>query len=99
MTERLGVVSADVAYGQHIGKDLLQGFRVIVGGRFAAFQKLIRESRETAIAELKAEAHKVGANAVIGVAFTVTNVEMGLSMTLVSVTGTAVVLGGGDYDR
>jgi uncharacterized protein YbjQ (UPF0145 family) len=90
---RLGVVSADVVYGQHIGKDLLQGVRDVVGGRSLALQKLLRESREAALQELQAEAHALGANAVIAVTFTVTKMDGGVGITgmnLVSAVGTAV---------
>lgn len=97
VTARLGIVAADVAYGQHIGKDLMQSVRDIVGGRSAALQKVIRSSREEVIAELKLEAFKLGANAVIGVSFTITNVDTGpgTTMNLVSATGTAVVIAEG----
>ena len=41
--------------------------RDIVGGRSEAVQQTMRDSRKTALYELKKEAYEVGANAVVGV--------------------------------
>lgn len=91
--QRLGIVSADVAFGMNILKDLVVGVRDLVGGRSETMQATIHSSRQVALEELKAQAHKVGANAVIGVAFTFTNIAMnGTSMVLVSATGTAATV-------
>ena len=51
----------------NIFKDLFAGVRDIVGGRSEAVQKTMRDSRKTALYELKKEAYEVGANAVVGV--------------------------------
>jgi len=49
----------------NIFKDLFAGVRDIVGGRSEAVQKTMRDSRRTALYELKKEAYEVGANAVV----------------------------------
>ena len=48
-------------------KDLFAGVRDIVGGRSDAVQKTMRDTRRTALFELKKDAYEVGANAVVGV--------------------------------
>ena len=54
--ERLEIVSAEVAYGMNMSKDLFAGVRDIVGGRSKTVQKTMREARRTALVELKREA-------------------------------------------
>ena len=67
ITKRIEVVTAECAFGMNIFKDLFAGVRDIVGGRSEAVQKTMRDSRRTALYELKKEAYEVGANAVVGV--------------------------------
>ena len=89
---RHGIVSADVAYGQHAFKDMAIGLTDTFGGRSATLSKTLRESRATALDELKREAAALGANAVIAIEINITTVGYAGSMTLVSATGTAVTL-------
>ena len=57
--KRIEIVTAEVAYGMNIFKDLFAGVRDIVGGRSEAVQKTMRDARRTALYELKKEAHLV----------------------------------------
>ena len=67
ITKRIEIVTAECAFGMNIFKDLFAGVRDIVGGRSEAVQKTMRDSRKTALYELKKETYEVGANAVVGV--------------------------------
>ena len=67
VTQRLGVITAEVAYGMNVFKDLFAGIRNIVGGRSEAIQKTMRDARETVLMELKKGAAERGANAVIAI--------------------------------
>lgn len=89
--ERIEVVTAECAFGMNIFKDLFAGVRNIVGGRSEAVQKTLRDTRRTALYELKKEAYEVGANAVVGV--DLDYVELGATgstMVLLVASGTAV---------
>ncbi|WP_245813634.1 YbjQ family protein [Boseongicola aestuarii] len=91
--KRLGVVTAECAYGMNIFKDLFAGIRNIVGGRSEAVQKTMRDARETVLKELKREAHSVGANAVIAVDLDYTQIgDKGWNMVLLIASGTAVII-------
>jgi uncharacterized protein YbjQ (UPF0145 family) len=91
--QRLGIVSAEVAYGMNIFKDIFSSVRNIVGGRSEAIQKTMRDSREAVLFELKREAHALGANAVVAVDLDYTQIgDAGWSMVLVVATGTAVIV-------
>lgn len=90
ITQRIEIVTAECAFGMNIFKDLFAGVRDIVGGRSEAVQKTLRDSRRTALYELKREAHAVGANAVIGVDLDYVELSAAASMVLLVASGTAV---------
>lgn len=88
--ERVGIVSAECAFGMNIFKDLFAGVRDIVGGRSEAGQKTMRDARRTALYELKKEAHEVGANAAVGVDLDYVELSAAGSMVMLVASGTAV---------
>jgi uncharacterized protein YbjQ (UPF0145 family) len=89
-----GVVTGEAILGANVFRDFLAGIRDIVGGRSGAYEKSLREAREIAFGELIQEAERLGANAVIGVDIDYENITAGSgTMLMVSVSGTAVVLG------
>jgi uncharacterized protein YbjQ (UPF0145 family) len=92
ITRRIEVVTAECAFGMNIFKDLFAGVRDIVGGRSEAVQKTMRDSRRTALYELKKEAHAVGANAVVGVDLDYVELSAAGSMVLLVASGTAVFI-------
>lgn len=91
--EYLGIVVGEVIIGANIFRDLFAGIRDIVGGRAGAYENAMRDARSEAIAELEAEARKLGADAVVGVDLDYEVVGQSGSMLMVSVSGTAVKLG------
>jgi len=90
---RIEVVTAECAFGMNIFKDLFAGVRDVFGGRSEAVQKTLRDSRRTALYELKKEAHAVGANAVVGVDLDYVELSGAGNMVLLVASGTAVRLG------
>ena len=88
----LKVISAEVAFGMNIFKDLFVEVRNIVGGRSKAVQDTMREARRTALYELKREAHEIGANAVVGVDLDYVELSAHSTMVMLVATGTAVVI-------
>jgi uncharacterized protein YbjQ (UPF0145 family) len=92
ITRRIEIVTAECAFGMNIFKDLFAGIRDIVGGRSEAVQKTMRDSRRTALYELKKEAHMVGANAVVGVDLDYMEMSSAGSMVLLVASGTAVII-------
>ena len=91
--KRIEIVTAECAFGMNVFKDMFIAISNVVGGRSETVQKAMRESRKTALYELKREAHLVGANAVVGV--DLDYVEMGSagsSMVMLVASGTAVVV-------
>ena len=92
ITKRIEIVTAECAFGMNMFKDLFAGVRDIVGGRSEAVQKTMRDSRKTALHELKVEASLVGANAVVGVDLDYVELSSSGGMVMLVASGTAVVI-------
>ena len=88
----MGVVTGEAVLGANAFRDLFAGLRDIVGGRFAGYERSLRQARETAIQEMVAE--QAGADAVVGVDVDYESIQIGKggSMLMVSASGTAVRL-------
>lgn len=51
VTDRLGIVTAEVVFGVNVFKDLFADARGIVGGRSQTIQKVLRDAREECLRE------------------------------------------------
>jgi len=91
ITEYNGIVTGEAILGANIFRDFFASIRDIVGGRSGAYEKVLKEARETALAEMSAEAASRGCNAVIGIDLDYETVGTdGGGMLMVSASGTAV---------
>ncbi len=88
IVKTLGLVRGNTVRARHVGRDILAGFRNIVGGEIHEYTKLMAESREQTIDRMVAEAERLGANAILTTRFT-TSVIVGGAAELLAV-GTAV---------
>ncbi|WP_049921057.1 YbjQ family protein [Halopiger djelfimassiliensis] len=88
ITEYCGVVSGEAVIGANVVSDIAAGIRDIVGGRSGSYEKKIETGREEAIADIRAEATELDADAVVGATFDYE--EMGEGMLWVNLSGTAV---------
>ena len=90
--EYRGIVTGEAIMGANIFRDVFAGVRDIVGGRSASYEKELRAARETALAELAANAQQLGANAVVGVDLDYEVLGQNNGMLMVSVSGTGVII-------
>lgn len=88
IVEVLGLVRGNTIRARHVGRDILAKFRNIVGGEITEYTKMIAESREQALDRMKAEAQKMGANAIITLRFSTSSMMQGAAELLAY--GTAV---------
>ncbi|NHN60401.1 MULTISPECIES: YbjQ family protein [Halorussus] len=88
ITEYLGVVSGEAVIGANVVSDIAAGIRDVVGGRSGSYEKKIETGREEAVADIRAEAEELGADAVVGASFDYE--EMAEGMLWVNLSGTAV---------
>ncbi len=77
ITDFFGVVSGSTVRAKHIGKDIMAGFKNIIGGELKAYTELITEARNDAIARMVQEAESLGANAVVNVRFSTSSIAQG----------------------
>jgi uncharacterized protein YbjQ (UPF0145 family) len=92
ITRYVGIASGEAIVGANIFRDLFASVRDIVGGRAGAYENVLQSARETALAEMRENAERMGANAVVGVDLDYETLGSGGSMLMVCASGTAVVV-------
>ena len=92
ITRYIGIASGEAIVGANIFRDLFASVRDIVGGRAGAYENVLQEARETALAEMSENARRQGANAVVGVDLDYEILGKEGSMLMVCASGTAVVV-------
>ncbi len=67
--EILGVVKGNMILSRHVGTDIGQGFKQMVGGELKKFTEMMNQSREEATQRMVAEAERMGADAIISMRY------------------------------
>jgi uncharacterized protein YbjQ (UPF0145 family) len=90
VVKTMGLVQGSSARACDIGHDITAFLKNLTGGEVREYTKLLAEAREQCLDRMREEAARVGANAVVGVRFSSTDISDGVSELLVY--GTAVVI-------
>jgi uncharacterized protein YbjQ (UPF0145 family) len=77
IVEFYGVVSGTTVRAKHVGRDIMAGFKNIVGGELKGYTELLNESREEATSRMIEQAKSMGANAIVNVRFATSSVAQG----------------------
>lgn len=85
-----GLVQGNTVRAKHVGRDIMAGFKNIVGGELKGYTELLVESRREALSRMLAQAQELGADAVVNVRFATSSITTGAAELYVY--GTAVVL-------
>jgi uncharacterized protein YbjQ (UPF0145 family) len=88
ITKHLGLVRGTSIRARHIGHDILAKLRGLVGGEIHEYTKLMAESREQVLDRIMDDAKELGANAIIGLRFSTSQIAVGAAELMVY--GTAV---------
>ncbi len=91
VTGALGLVRGSTVRSKHVGADIVASLRSVVGGELSEYAQLLAGAREQALDRMKAEAAKLGADAVVAVRFETSTIRQGASEVIAY--GTAVTLG------
>lgn len=86
----LGVVTGNVVQTKHVGKDIMAGFKTIIGGEISGYTEMLTEARHKAISRMVEEALSLDADAVVNLRFTTSAIMSNASEILAY--GTAVKL-------
>jgi uncharacterized protein YbjQ (UPF0145 family) len=77
IVEFYGVVTGSTVRSKHVGRDILAGFKNLVGGELKGYTELLQEARTEALDRMMEQARSVGANAVVNVRFGTSSVAQG----------------------
>lgn len=86
--EMLGLVKGSTIQSRHIGKDISQGFKTLVGGELKAYNEMMNDARELATSRMVQEAERLGADAVVNIRYASSAIMQGAAEVIAY--GTAV---------
>ena len=86
--EMLGLVRGSTIQSKHLGKDIAQSFKTLVGGELKAYNEMMNEARALATKRMVAEAEQHGADAVVNIRYASAAVMQGAAEVIAY--GTAV---------
>ncbi len=86
--ETLALVKGSTVQCKKVGKDILSGFKNLVGGEMTAYTEMMDEARAIATRRMVEEAQHLGADAVINVRYASSAIMQGASEIMAY--GTAV---------
>jgi len=67
--EMLGIVKGSTIQTKHLGKDITQSFKTLVGGELTAYTEMMNDARALATKRIVQEAEAMGADAIVGVRY------------------------------
>jgi len=86
--ETLSLVKGSTIQSKHLGKDIVQSFKAMVGGELKSYNDMMNEARALATKRMVEEAESLGADAVINIRYASAAVMQGAAEVIVY--GTAV---------
>lgn len=89
ITQVRGLVQGNTVRSKHMGRDIMAGFKNLVGGELKGYTELLTEARREALSRMLAQAQELKANAVVNVRFSTSAVTQGAAELYAY--GTAVV--------
>lgn len=90
VSKHLGLVQGSTVRAKHVGKDILAGFKNILGGELKSYTELMQEARAEATERMIEQARNIDANAILNIRFATSSVAQGAAELFAY--GTAVVL-------
>ena len=90
VTQSLGLVQGNTIRAKHIGRDIMAGFKNIVGGEIRGYTELLAEARNEATQRMIQQAQSMGANAIVNVRFSTASVMQAAAEMFAY--GTAVIV-------
>ena len=86
--EMLGLVKGSTIQSKHLGSDIAQSFKTLVGGELKSYNEMMNDARAIATKRMVEEAESLGADAVVNVRYASAAVLQGAAEVIVY--GTAV---------
>lgn len=89
--EALGMVKGTVVQTKNVGRDIMAGFKTLVGGEIAGYTEMLNEARQIAVKRMVDEAKQLGADAVIDVKYGSSQVMAGAAEVIAYGTAVKIV--------
>ena len=86
--EMLGLVRGSTIQSKHVGHDITQSFKTLVGGELTAYNEMMNDARALATKRMVEEAEQLGADAVVNIRYASAAVMQGAAEVIAY--GTAV---------
>ena len=86
--EMLGLVKGSTIQSKHLGKDIVQSFKTLVGGELKAYNEMMNDARALATKRMVEEAETLKADAIVNVRYASSAIMQGAAEVIVY--GTAV---------
>ena len=86
--EMLGLVKGSTIQSKHLGKDISEALKTLVGGELTAYNEMMNDARALATKRMVAEAEALGADAVVNIRYSSSAVMQGAAEVIAY--GTAV---------
>ena len=72
-----GLAQGNTVRAKHVGRDIAASLKNFIGGELTGYTELLVEARREALARMMAQAHQLGANAVVNVRFATSAITAG----------------------
>ena len=86
--EMIGLVRGTMIQSVHVGKDIMNSFRTLVGGELTSYTEMMNEARAVATKRMSDDAAAMGADAVVNIRYSSSQVMQGAAEMMAY--GTAV---------
>ncbi len=86
--EMIGLVRGTMIQSVHLGKDIMNSFKTLVGGELTSYTEMMSEARAVATKRMVEDAQAMGADAVINIRYASSSVTQGAAEVMAY--GTAV---------
>ena len=86
--EMLGLVRGSTIQSKHMGHDITQSFKTLVGGELKAYNEMMNEARALATKRMVEDAESLGADAIVNIRYASAAVLQGAAEVIAY--GTAV---------
>ena len=86
--ETLALVKGSTIQSKHVGKDIVESFKTLVGGELKSYNEMMNEARAIATKRMVEEAEALGADAVVNIRYASSAIMQGAAEVIAY--GTAV---------
>ena len=86
--EMLGLVKGSTIQSKHVGKDIAESFKTLVGGELKSYNEMMNDARALATKRMVQEAEAMGADAVVNIRYASSAIMQGAAEVIAY--GTAV---------